>query len=206
MSTQDIVRDPHAEGDVGEKEEGVNITRVHALTQHIICKNCLTVVSDCNVVLYDMSSTPETIMMTPRTGIRMMLEPKLVQIHKNQLFVVTGGIELSTRILKMVSIEITHLNAPIECDCIERNIRTWYQLEAVFPLCHHTTGVDDSTNTIMTFLGKTCSKDHSELSFLLERHLEINMIFISDDNTWESLPKPKIKLRCDNITKSASKR
>ena len=187
--------------------------RVNSYIHNISCINCDTVVTDCNAVLVDDLNIP------PNTNL------SKVQIHQNQLFVRTGGIELSSKVLKIVGLEITHLSPPINCGCTESNKHSMrmsskthprtesvynkppkYQLTAFFPLCHHNTAMNESEPNIHSILGYACVSPHSAIIDQAERYIGVNMFYNKEDNVWESLPEPAIRVECENIVKSAVKR
>lgn len=199
MSTYDPVSEA-ARAIAAENRKKYEI-RVNAYIHNISCENCDTIVTDCEVTLIGDSNCLGDHIIPP--GVY-NLTPVLV--HQNQLFVRTGGIELSNRILKIVGLELANISSPIECDCIKSNKPPRYQLDALFPLCEHNSEANESSNTIMTFLKQTCHSPHSGMNDRPERYIGVDMYYNKEENTWESLPLPKIKVKCENLVKSAVKR
>jgi hypothetical protein len=178
----------------------VNEIRVNSYIHNISCIYCDTIVTECDVALIGNVNFPGVYIIPSNAN---NLPP--VEIHRYQLFAKTGGIELSTRVLKIVGLEITYLSPPTQCQCIGEHEIPTYQLLAIFPLCEHNTGIDESSSTVMSFMKHYCPEYHTNVYDNAEREINISMIYNKEDNTWESRPEPVIKLPCNNLVKSAMK-
>lgn len=190
MSTRDIDTEPNASNDYPYP----SIPRVLPLISYIKCKKCGDVVSDCDLILHGMF---------PMIPISLSSTHMPVQIHEDGICIKVNNTELISKRLMRVGLEITHIGPPDDCRCIEDNVHPRLRLIAVFPLCEHNEDVDNDTNTITTFLDKSCELDHSNNT--TKRNLRINMAFDRKNNSWSYSHDSEIKIPCDNIIKSARK-